>query len=233
MSREHRVISLDADAAEVNPVYPQMAALADRVRSIYILCYREWTANPEYGNIKMPSWDGGEDSWGTKIDKPAWPKIAAKIVELEAEPITYIRAQFRAAKRRPPTPNQICDAASQERWQSYRQSIKQELANQYDDDVISIQLGVLPLTTTLRWEDSKALRYTLNNVRAVKASALIRYCMAIASGFEDVANYFFNQALLQYVFQQADYDEVWRTRMVIPEPLRLAATELRSRLVGR
>ena len=61
---------------------------------------------------------------------------------------------------------------------------------------------------------------------------LVRYCFAVAANLPIAAN-LRERALLQYMFQMSDYDEVMRGQLEIPQELRNEARELTSAVVGQ
>lgn len=238
--REQRSIMLDTDSdwpeedprtAEIG-VHPHSRyrdALAKTVRSIYCICYREATGRKDYGTGRMPRWDGGEDAGGTR-HKPVWPKIASTIIECEADPFSYIRAQFVGVRRADqPKPNQMHSPLAVSRWQQYQYQAKEALRRSVESDLNQIRTHVLPFTVNLKWETTKALDYVLRDSKC-GASPLVRYIVAVRESLP-IASAFRERALLQYMFQMADYDETLGDQ--IPQELKDEARQLRQMVAGQ
>lgn len=238
--REQRAIMLDDDSgwpsedpttAElgVHPHVRYSDALAKTVRSIYCICFRELTGSTNYGLRPMPEWDGGVNGFGTN-KRAVWPKIAAVIVENDADPFTFIRAQFNGVRRsEPPKPNQLYGTAAITRWQQFHFQAKEALRRSLASDQNQIKVHVLPFTVNLKWETRKALNYVLRDVKC-GASPLVRYCTAVREQLP-VADVFRERALLQYMFQMADYDELIGED--IPQELKAEARQIRQRVAGQ
>jgi len=205
------------------------SALASQVRNIYCICYRDFSNDPEYGRKHMPRWDGGETAHGS-THRPVWPRIAAVIVAQDADPLQFIRAQFVGVRRAtPPRPNQLYNEEAVARWQNYRFKAQQNLERQVASDLNQIKVHVLPFTVNLGWDYRTALAYVLKD-RRCGASSLVRYCAAVAESLP-IAAAFRERALLQYMFQMADYDSLLGNK--VPQELRAEAAELRELLVGQ
>ncbi len=241
--REQRTIQLDTGdwpaenpRAEVDPAAETRArlveALALQVRSIYCICYRELTGNADYGRKPMPYWDGGdmdESGYGTR-KRSVWPKIAAVIIQHDADPLQYIRAQFIGVRRaEPPRPNTLYNEQALTRWRTYSYHAKERLRQQVASDWNQIRTNVLPFTVNLKWDERSALDYVLRDPKC-GASSLARYCAAVAESLP-IATAFRERALLQYMFQMANYDDLLGD--MLPQELKDEARELKSLLVGQ
>lgn len=88
---------------------------------------------------------------------------------------------------------------------------------------------VLICQQTYGWPFLRAMEQALYNKAAVKASALLRYCMALEYSFTAVADFYRAAALRQYVFQKEQYDKVWGK--VLPEAVRQEGAELLRRIL--
>ena len=230
-----RVIDLDGPAENspppgdpIPPSLRQMDLLTEAVRAIYIGCRRELTGAVDYGVNPMPQWDGGEDQFGV-VRSAIWPRIASVIVRLEADPIEFIRAQFWAKRdEKTPKPNYLLSPEAATRWEEYRSKAQRDIKNQLNSDYHAVNTLFYSLTSILKWADDRALRYALLDTVRVNASALYRCCLATAGGFDDIVSIFWDRAVLQYVFQQRLYDEIWGD--FVPGSLQMEANQLRSRL---
>lgn len=242
MNKEFRSIQIDpidfpvvTPGADAQPQRDRLQlcreAMPLYIRRIYILSYRVHQGSEEYGKQPMPQWDGGEDQFGRRHNA-IWPKIARRIVELGADPVAFVQAQFWAQKDgRPPAPTYLLSTEAATRYQKFQQEAREEVRRSYDADLFSVKRFFLPIMQRLNWDQARATRYALFNVTQVFATALFRYCLATSEGLTDVAEYFHNTALLQYVFQREIYDAAWGDK--IPAGLRHEGDDLRARIMGR
>jgi hypothetical protein len=205
--------------------------LASTVRTVYCACYREKQGDPTYGQAEMPQWDGGEDQFGRRC-KRIWPDIARRIVEIGAEPISFVRAQFwvRGQDTRPPPPNYLLSDAALARYRTYLAQAAFDAQREYERGLRTVQGEVLLVTRGLGWEYQRALRYVLLNITTVQVSALYRYVLAAREELRDVAQRFHDQALLQYVFQLDMFDAALGD--LIPDSLRQEGRTLREQILG-
>ena len=237
MPSEHRVFTFDGPdstpevEAPVCTQYTQRKALlANQIRSLYCICVREMTGTVDYGTTHMLAWDGDPTGKSGKKTKPYWPKIAEHVLRLQADPVQYVRAQFYAAKTaKPPLPNMFIGELAVAKYEAFKVQARSDLEHQIASDLNQIQIHLLPFTVNLGWEYARALDYTLRNPQC-GASALVRYCFAVESNLPVAAD-FRERALVQYMFQMADYDDVLRDR--IPSELKTEARQLTSSIVGR
>lgn len=239
MTREARVISFDPptawpeEPAAVDVVAADQHAqyiqnLSKMVRTLYCICVREFNNDPTYGTEEMPKWDGDpEGRTGTKT-VPVWPKIAETIARCGADPFQFIRSQFYNVRRsKPPYPNQIHSDKAVAHWEQSRLTAREELKHKIESDLNQIHVHTLPFVVNLKWDHVRALDYALRD-QTCSASPLVRYCKAIESQLP-VASRFRERALLQYMFQMPDYDELLGS--LIPAELKAEAVELRRRVV--
>lgn len=235
--RNARVITIDDDDPEQLQVVEEQSAyarfkdqLAKRVRTLYCICVREATNNPDYGLEPIPRWDGDPDGRSGTRHQNVWPRVAEAIITCGADPYQFIRAQFHQSKRaKPPYPNQMYSDAAIANWEQFRSRAKEFLQQQIASDFNQIQVHVLPLVVNLKWDDQKALNYVLRS-QTCGASSLIRYCQAVAAQLP-VAETFRERALVQYLFQTADYDDLLGDK--IPAELREEVISLRCSLIGQ
>ena len=239
--RELRSIDLDNTQAipdtdeQVNVnVNDPTVLLIEQVRQAYILCYRAFKDDPNYGVGGLPAYDGegGRNRWGRRNPQAIWPRLARQVLKTCADPVTFVHAQFHAASRgRAPTPQMMLGERSEEQYRTYAANAVEELKRKLESDRASVQSLVLPLIRSdLRWDESRALKHALFNVVAVSASPLFRLCLGLEKSFDDVVHYFYGRGLIQYAFQQRAYDEAWGE--IIPPLVRADGTTLRVRMLG-
>lgn len=239
MTYRERVIDLNPPLSPEEAAAREAAAMATEdtvrhvaglVRWIYMSLARSYKGDMTYGEQRIPAWDGGKDKWGTERTE-IWPRLARHLLELNADPLLYMRAQFTYMSRaRVPVPTTFFNDEAVAKYHRYCTEWPQSLRSQYDLALLSVQ-GILgPYVTRMGWAYPRALRSVLSNMVQVIASPLFRYCMAANEGLPDVAAAFHDEALGEYVFQKAAYDEQWGDR--IPAELRRDAEEIRATMLS-
>lgn len=237
--RPYRAISLsiptDAEVAAYDVEERKSAALtrrlqviADEVRRVYIMQCRIKKGDPDYGRHNMERWDGGRDSNGRRHN-PIWPKIAANIATYEADPFDFIVAQFWQVSTRVPLPNMMIGQEALARYQTYQEHCGKSLAQQLDYELMLVQAELVPLMRAGR-EYVRAVRYAVS-ASFTKISTLLRYCIMVQEGQQDLAAVYHDRALFQYTFQKAAYDSAWGSR--IPELLKEEGETLRRQIISR
>lgn len=231
MSRQRRAIVLAGDTA--TNMCDDRAAVLERlsatVREAYCLSRRELTQDDSYGTSPIPKWDGGTNSFGTR-HSPVWPKIAAVILEHQADPLRYVRAQFYSCFRsQPPRPNQLYGEEALENWKQFELNARTALEIRIKSDYNQLQVHTLPFVKNLNWSTDNALGYVLRD-SAVPISPIVRYCEAVAINLDCVIQHYEQPALAQYVFQIADYDKLLGAK--IPEPFREKAYQICNYVTG-
>lgn len=234
-SRQRRIIEID-DVPQA-PTEPERAAAADveridnlakMVRELFCSMVRDFTTSSDYGSDKMPNWDGGTDKWGKK-HRPVWPRLAKHILKIQASPVAYLKAQFNfASPGRPPAPNTLMNDRAVARYNNYISDVNELLTRDLKFDVRSVKTRATLLQHGLKWDFARAMRDALQTHESVYASGLTRYCMAMEYEFADLARAFYDEALIQYLFQKQFYDAAWAG--CIPEPLQQHATSLLEKL---
>lgn len=237
--REHRVIHLDPIAfpSDTEPdenderceEVQQFESLATDVRNIYVCC-----RSSHQGSAYTPgaNWDGGTSRFGRQT-KPIWPRVARFIIRHGLDPVAFIRSQFwHTPKDRPPQPTDLMSEAALEKWQVYERGIEKSLSSQLSYEITSIRSEMLPLQEGLNWSHDRALKFALYNVKTVVASPLVRYCLAVEYGMDEVAEHFHDRALFQYAFQKDAYDAAW-PQGSIPEALVREGRALVERILTR
>lgn len=225
--REQRVVLLD-DVPEADASRHYLDQLANQVRSLYCVCFREMTGKTEYGTTRMKQWDGDPQGTTGRRSKNVWPKIAEAIVRCGADPFEYIRAQFFGMKRAgPPAPNTLHNEQAIATWELFRAQSRRTVTHRIESDLNQIKVRVLPFIVNLKWDHNKALDYALRD-QSCGTSPLVRYCCAVEANLP-VASQFRERALLQYMFQMSDYDDVLGAK--IPLELKEEATSIRRQVV--
>lgn len=224
----------DASRLSHNAVVDTADALVAKVRAAYISCYRSVTGSKSYGSQPLACWDGGEDRFGRR-HQPAWPRLAAVLLELQADPIDYIAANFQGhVGRHPLTPVQLAGPAARQRWlardataDNRRELLRMQLTAQANAVHGLAEAYVLGS----RWSRERAMRYALGSASPVTLLPVLRYVLLLESRFADLAATVAEAALHDYLFRQHDYDAVLQD--TIPQALKHDAGEIRQRLVDR
>lgn len=224
-SRNRRAVSLGLGTAAA-AVLSRLAAVA---REAYCAVMRVRSKNANYGREYMPTWDGGVDAMG-RDRNAVWPAVARTLINESADPYLYMEAQFaEATSPHPIRPNQLAGAQAVQRWRQYQAAATARLVAQRLREDAAVEADLLPYTSHgLPFE--RALTLALGNTTTNCASPLFRYCLAYRAGLEAVALFFYESALLQYVFQQAPYDAAWGD--ILPQPLYQAGKALKQQLLG-
>lgn len=237
--QRYRVIELDdggfpatavaVTSAETPP--DPLAQLAVYVRRIYHLHRRNYTGDTDYGREPIPQYDGGPNRWGSTY-RPIWPKVAAHIARLAANPVTYIRCQFHCKKPGEPIikPNQLYGVAAVARFNHYQTDAHVTLQSALEFESASIRSEVCILEVTMGKPFIKAIEMAVMNTAAVNASALLRYCMAYEYHLPGAMRRWHAEALIQYVFEMARYDRAWTGWL--PGSLQQEGRELVSRMLS-
>ena len=203
------------------------AILAALAREVYMTVARQWLGKPDYGREPMPRWDGGTDKFGTR-HKPIWPKIAKVLLQEAADPWMYMQAQF-AAIGREIRPNFLYGKAALRNWEQFKAGTAERVEQQLHNDREAVEAHLLPYTQH-GMAFPRALALALGNTTTNSASRLYRYCLAVRNDLPAVAAFFYESALLQYLYQQEPYDAAWGP--LLPTPLREFATHTRQSLLG-
>lgn len=239
--RPLRVIMLDAFPFPTNPGPDETPSdepdlddpavrLGEAVREVYIQSRRMVCNQPNFGDKRMPRYDGGVDAQGRR-HKSVWPRVAATIISIGADPFIYIKAQFRSVRiDKPPLPNQLYGESAVAKFRLLEHDSKQILRDALQSQTLSVHGTRVSVETALQWPFSRALRYALNNLGRVTATPLLRYCLAKEYEFEDIADSFHLSALIQYTFQRKHYDDVWGS--IIPSSLKTEGASLAQALLG-
>ena len=230
----HRVIRLGRPTyvpVEPSQITLQEQALANNVRSLYCICYREFTGRAEYGTKPMPQWDGDPEGISGRRTSNVWIKIARKIAQCQADPYIYMRAQFYSTRlATPPAPNTLFNDAAVERYHHFHQNAKETITRSVESDDNQVMIHLLPFTVNLKWSFEQAMDYVLRD-SSLGISPLVRFCHAVARKLDGAAQLWRDRALLQYLFQIAAYDDVLKDR--IPPEFRTEAEACRTQVVNR
>lgn len=230
MGRRYRVLDFGmgvpppVNSDDADPIDP----VSQMVRQCYVLCYRHATGSETYGDEPIPAYDGGTDQFGRNIRRKVWPRLAQTILELHADPLTYIKFHFEQSRRRHPTPQMLaCDAAKKS-WYLQQEYTDERVSYALRGETNQLNVMVQSAVKILGWDYDTAMRYYINGRTGVDLSPLFRYCMGVLCGFPETMARFREPALLQYLFQSRAYDERWG--YLVPDDLKADAKGMREKL---
>jgi len=238
MSKQFRAIELDDGGfptrlapVDATPRPPDpLDQLAQLVRQIYVVIRRNVTGDMDYGRDPIPRYDGGVDRWNKRY-KPVWPKVAAHIARLSANPVAYIRCQFHGRNRHGKIvkPDQLCSPAAVDKFERYRRDAVTMLRGALESQSTSMRAEMCVLEVSGK-TPIVAIEMAVMNIAAVNASALLRYCVGEEYHLPAVMRRWHNEALLQYVFEMAAYDQAWAGWL--PKSLQEEGKDLLMRLLS-
>jgi hypothetical protein len=209
-------------------------SMANAVRTYYILEHRRYVDSRKrggpctYGMGPLPPWDGRVGADGRVYERPIWFDIVSYALSNKVNPITLMRATFRAWNSpKPPYPNQFATPLGLQRAEYitrprtvFSENLKME------DDRFKAATTALQICDHMDVEAAtrRTLRDPTNGL-----SPLYRYCVGKLGDAEDVVNGFKQAAFQMYVFDRDAYDASWGDR--IPQELRAAADQFYNKLL--
>lgn len=195
----------------------QAAQMVQRVRAAYILSmmqYQKRQNGKEYESYRpCPWWDGGWCQIRNRRvwRKPVWPSLARFMMEHALSPETYVHVIFASLgpHEHPPKPNQLGGESYYRRYQRIVAS------GQLEDDIrlqFEIQKNLVRKVTVGNMDLYKTRKGVQIGVLCSPEPIhpLVRYCLAVREGFEDLAERFFPRAAVQYMEAPDVYDKVWK-----------------------
>lgn len=205
----------------------QIEQLANYIRTKYIYERRVFetskTGVPStYGKGNMDTWDGGIDKKG--VNKPnIWLKIAKVVINNELDPDILVHLLFSNHNGySAPTPNMMLNQELLELAKKEKDIILQQLQLAIKLEMEKLVMIANEVRETTKVNEDVALRAALNSP-SMEISPLVRYCMAVSSNNFDVADKYFNQAVIQYMSKKSLYDKVLGE--IIPDELRYSNFE--------
>lgn len=187
--------------------------LSSRVRELYVRAYRAHREirgiSCDYGERRIPHWDGGVDSYG-KNHKPIWPKIAHKLRQNNIDPSAAVRAAFADWKGGdPPRPTVLLSEtvlqSALEAMEVRRQRLRADLPLMLQ----AFEQGRMSFDLLCGSKNELAIARAVLRDPAVPLSCVFRYCLAAALGFDDLASLFEAGAVSETAFLAEDYIAAW------------------------
>lgn len=209
--------------------------VAALIRALYCAEYRRMSpAAANYGDVRIPRWDGGQDPNTGRVYQPVWPKLARFLMTRNIEPATYIATQF--SHRRgltPPAPNTLMSQVALERWEAQARLELPILTGEWQRQHTALTMRITELRQTHPTATEQQILVTaIHDQHVVDVSMLFRYCAAVRHALPQVAARYAAAALNQYLMQRRQYDVVAGAE--IPDVLRQEADAvLRSFTTGK
>lgn len=191
--------------------------LANRIRDLYTLRRRALHEAREHRPSSWkpsPHWDGGHTPHGNR--KNIWVKIAKFCLRNGLEPEDYIYYVFSTLKpEQVPQPNHLLSerlrqqyidnhCREEERLEHIRLAFTEQKLNLMSRLDEWTQVALEEKTISKR-----DIQLAILGDDGLGLTALFRFCLAIQEKLDDVAQYYFEPAVLQYLRFRKEYQEVW------------------------
>ena len=221
------------------------------VRAIYVQQSKWFTAislwqETRYWDKYQPRWDGG--LYGGESYEPIWPKIARFIEEAYLPPYTFIEEKFLLYSYKPPMPDVLLstigckdlvirfetgshhDATIELGYQMGKFRVAEfyyaPLPNITPEDITltEIELSFVDNPVDLpEYTPQELRRFALGNKTV---SPLLRYCLALEYGENEIANNLWHDAVQTYIKAPDIYNCLWKN--ALPENFMLEAFGVRE-----
>lgn len=211
--REHRSILLAPAGwheATADPALDHMPGLlAQHVRDVYCDYRRRYDDHAIYRcGGRVLRYDGGTDRRGV-VYPPFWPRLAKHLVRIQANPPAFMWLQFEKARycqaRVPLPPDLLTDGARLD-YLTYAEDEERRLIARMESERMQICGEARIVVEGLHWEPERAMRYAVGKEFGMPVTPLLRYCLAVEHGFEQLAQDYHDAALLHYVFLRSFFD---------------------------
>lgn len=195
--------------AQVNPV---LIELAKKIRMLYILERRNFetltTGCPsKFGESRksMVFWDGGVDSRGVK-HKNIWLRIARFVLANSVSPENLVKALFLYHEHNdPPKPNLLLTTKNLELARDLQSRGVEDLKIQYKHETYNAMQKAIELQTIKPDLPESEIWKIVALSSDVELSPLMRYYIAYSTKNYDVAESYFQAALIQYLNNWSQY----------------------------
>lgn len=211
-----------ADPAHLNNNY------CNRVRAAYFRNRRNFSLACGHDDdisetVRIPSWDGGTDKWGTTHPEVWLPLVKFIRVTNDYNIESFITAQFHflgvgGTKYQPPLPHQFQSSRAVDNYQKYQQDavnlFRRSLTTQHNifTDALLTKTTQFPdkMTTEDYW-----LLILCDTSNAL--TPLYRYCVALSQAFDNIITVFRPLAYDQFLLDPQNYTTYWTG--MIPDEL--------------
>lgn len=187
--------------------------LCKQVREAYILerrFYEERVSrkSSNFGSFKVPHLDGGTDSFGRR-HKSVWPKITKFMLDNGLSPRDYFRSVFDLwCGSSAPNINAFMSDKALAIGKKYQRIAREQLLHSFYAQKRRAKQEIL-VTRNYQpiWSDTDVYRYVITN-STLNLSALFRYCLAINTKQDDLAEIYLIPAIIQYISHPEEYNEI-------------------------
>lgn len=189
--------------------------VAGQVRAAYCECRNAWHREHErretnWGAHPVPRYDGGEDLQG-RVFAPVWPGVARFVLRHGFDPKRFVRAQFAIRDSKVIEPTALTGPRAADAYRSFAINVRADIKRLFDfqRQQVLVEFNKLkPCRTRYGWTDADIHRAVLSN-GLVRLSALFRLCLAESLGLTDLVDRYAEAALVQYMADRPEYDEIW------------------------
>ena len=218
--------------------------IAKEIRQQYIRRRREHETactGKQSHYLPGPHWDGGVNRKGHKRSN-IWKRVAVFCIKHGLDHFSYLHQVFvNPPSRRAPQPNQLlsermlneyrsdtCEDGQQERADYIRRAFEAErirLQDRLDDwaDIVEYCEGKQEYT-------EREIQRSILSDDNLGLTPLLRFCLAIREKHDDIAEYYYGAAILQYLRFPEAYKTVWGS--MIPKWFHSAARRCRKVLLS-
>jgi hypothetical protein len=234
-SKKRRRLPVDRDGI--------ISRIANEIREQYITRRREYETAQQGSESKyLPSahWDGGQNRQGHTRSN-IWKRIAALCIEHGVDHYQYVQQVFmNPVHKRAPQPNWLLGERMLNEYKSDSRPVGKAVRAAYIARAFEEERARLE-ERLFEWDDiishDKDREYTeLEIQRAILGddnlalTPLFRFCLAIQKRQDDIAEYFYGMAILQYLRYPEAYRRVWGD--MIPGWFHKAADSCRRMLIA-
>lgn len=216
--------------------------IAKEIRSLYIgrrRAYEQATTGRESQYLPGEHWDGGVNRQGHNRSS-IWLKIAVFCVEHGLDHLDYVQQVFIDPPcRRAPQPNQLL---SQRILGSYRwdkcgdnEAARLEyIRNAFEEEKLRLDerlfewVDIVESITEQKFNKREVQRAILGDDN-LGLTPLFRFCLAIQQQQDDIAEYYYGAAILQYLRFPDEYQVIWGD--LLPAWFHKPACSLRRKLL--
>lgn len=165
--------------------------------------------------VPKKEWDGTttKQTDGRTVrrsQRPAWEQLAEFVVENKIDPHAYLAAVFADLRinERVPTPYNLSGDDMLDRWLEIRKGCEKNIELSFR---IETKLALKKITywqVVMSFKPERATRTTLVD-DTLGLSPLFRHCLAYAERHDDIADHFYEAAVMQFMQYETFYKRHW------------------------
>lgn len=173
----------------------------------------------------IEQWDGGRDARGVNHSS-AWEGIARFAVQYNVDPIELVRAVFETCESsQPPLPSMIKSTKALADLRYVQEFNIEEMKNRYSCYASEAEMKFLLWRKTRKVDEEQLWKEVVSSPE-LSFSALFRFVLATNLKLAQVADYWRQQAMQEYIRAPNLYDEVLGS--TIPVDFREESTRIRK-----